>query len=233
MPRRGRRRRFWAVADSYVQPVSTGSTDSRSENAYRTDESRRYGPAEPERCGHGGSGFLCGRPRGRIGPLCGTGHGDRPVGTSVEKGGYPSSAFRPGWRAYFLIFNAGVGATGRVDRVPPDSAESRRIRKLCRARRPVRGKVMLPTASRDLISPLTPFLDNRTQKLPKTSCVLKHLGPIPWGECLGLCSELRLRRLVELGRRRGPSRDGNANLREEVLLAGCRANAQQPDRFCG
>jgi hypothetical protein len=120
MPRRGRRRRFWTCADSYFQPVYAGSIDSRSESADRTDESRRHGPAELERCRHGSIGFLCEQPREQSGRRCGTSCGNRPVETGDGKEGHPSSAFRHGGRAYFLIFNAVVDATGRADRVTPD-----------------------------------------------------------------------------------------------------------------
>jgi hypothetical protein len=98
-------------------------------------------------------------------------------------------------------------------------------RKPFRSRSPLRGNAMLFTADRAVSSPRTPFLDSRTQKLPETSSVLKHLRPILRGERLGFRSELRLRCLVEHGRSRGPSRDGNADLREKVLLAGWRADA--------
>src|ERR1700689_3695099 len=118
MPRRGRRRRFWAVPDPY--PIFVNSIDSHSENAYGRDESRRHGPGECERCRYGSSGFLCEQPRGEIGRPCGTRYGNRPVEPRVEKEGYFSSAFRARGRTSSLIFDATVDATGKADRVTPD-----------------------------------------------------------------------------------------------------------------
>ena len=71
MPRRERRRRRWASADSYFQQVSASSIDSTSEGADCQDESWRHGATDFEWCRNERSGFLPGQPRGNIGRLCG------------------------------------------------------------------------------------------------------------------------------------------------------------------
>ena len=67
MPRRERRRRLWARADSYFQSVSASSIDGSSESAHCSDESGRNGPADFECCGYEISGFLREQPRWNIG----------------------------------------------------------------------------------------------------------------------------------------------------------------------
>src|ERR1700733_5457891 len=108
MPRRGRRRRFWPGADSYFESVSAGSIDRRSESAHHPEEGRWHGPAELGPCRYASSGVVCEQPWGHIGHHSGTSCGNRRVGSSLEKEGYFSSAFRTGGRAYFLIIEAAV-----------------------------------------------------------------------------------------------------------------------------
>jgi len=102
LPRRGRRRRFRAVPNSYS--IFASPIDSRSESAHGPDESRRHGLSASRRCRYGSPRFLRDQPRGHIARPRRTSHRNHRLETSAEKEGCLSSPFHPGRRPCFLIF---------------------------------------------------------------------------------------------------------------------------------